>query len=130
MSDSQGPAERLFGATKRLITSLISTGETRLRLAVLELEEERARLITLLLLAGLGLILLLLGLAMITLLVVVIFWDSNRLMAIGIAAGVLLGSGAGLVLWVRRLASRPTLLKSTLKHLATDREILERRDES
>ncbi|GGX82887.1 hypothetical protein GCM10007160_07990 [Litchfieldella qijiaojingensis] len=129
MSDRQGPAERLFIATKRLITSLVRTGETRLRLAVLELEEERARLVSLLLLAGISLVLILLGLAAVTLLLVVIFWDTHRLMAIGIAAGVLLVSGIGLGLWVRRLASRPTLLKSTLKHLATDREILERRDE-
>ncbi len=129
MSDRQGPAERLFIATKRLITSLVRTGETRLRLAVVELEEERARLVSILLLAGISLVLILLGLAAVTLLVVVIFWDTHRLLAIGIAAGVLLVSGIGLGLWVRRLASRPTLLKSTLKHLATDREILERRDE-
>ncbi|EPC02445.1 hypothetical protein L861_08715 [Litchfieldella anticariensis FP35 = DSM 16096] len=130
MSDRHGPAERLFVATKRLISSLIRTGETRLRLAVLELEEERARLVTLLMLAGLSLVLMLVGLAALTLLVVVIFWDTHRLLATGLAAGVLLVSGIGLGLWVRRMASRPTLLKSTLKHLATDREILERRDES
>lgn len=129
MDERQGPAERLFIATKRLLTSLARTGETRLRLAVLELEEERARLVTLLLLAGFSMILLLLGLAAALLLVVVVFWDSHRLLAIGIAAGVLLISGLAVAWWVMRLAQRPTLLKSTLQHLATDRELLEHRDE-
>ncbi|MDI5934009.1 phage holin family protein [Halomonas kalidii] len=126
MAESQGPAQRLFTAGKRLLGSLLATGETRLRLAVLELEEERARLVTLLLLAGLSLLLLLLGLAVLTLLVVVMFWDSHRLVAIGVCALVLLGSGAALALWVRQLARRRTLLVSTLKHLATDRELVER----
>ncbi|MCH4565164.1 phage holin family protein [Halomonas sp. EGI 63088] len=126
MAESQGPAQRLFTAGKRLLGSLLATGETRLRLAVLELEEERARLVTLLLLAGLSLLLLLLGLAVLTLLVVVMFWDSHRLVAIGLSALILLGSGVALALWVRRLARRRTLLASTLKHLATDRELVER----
>lgn len=126
MADRQGPAERLFDATKRLIQSLLSTGETRLRLAVVELEEERARLFTLLLISGISLILLMLGLVVLTLFVVVIFWESYRLEAIGGCAAVLLLSGTGLALWVRRQARRRTLLKSTLKQLATDRDLLER----
>ncbi|WP_148254333.1 phage holin family protein [Aidingimonas lacisalsi] len=130
MTDRQGPAERLFDATKRLIGSLLSSGETRLRLAVVELEEERARLITLLLLAGISLLLLLLGLAVLTLFIVVIFWESYRLEAIGGCAAVFLVSGLGLALWVRRQARRPTLLKSTLKQLATDRDLMEADRES
>ena len=42
MADSQGPAQRLFGAGKRVLSTLIATGETRLRLAVLELEKKNA----------------------------------------------------------------------------------------
>ncbi|MFY0991978.1 phage holin family protein [Halomonas sp. C05BenzN] len=126
MAESQGPAQRLFTAAKRLLGSLLATGETRLRLAVLELEEERARLITLLLLAGVSLILLLLGIGALTALVVVAFWDSHRLTAITVSALVLLGSGIGLAVWVMRLARRRTLLASTLKHLATDRDLMER----
>lgn len=126
MAEGQGPAERLFDATKRLIASVIHSGETRLRLAVVELEEERARLFTLLLLSGLSLLLLLLGLAMLALLVVVLYWDSHRIAAIVSCAALLLGTGAGLAAWVQRQARRPTLLKSTLKHLATDRDLLEK----
>ncbi|APX93876.1 hypothetical protein BWR19_13535 [Halomonas sp. 1513] len=125
MQHGQGPAERLFGATKRLIASLLSNGETRLRLAVVELEEERARLVTLLLLAGISLLMVMLGLTVMTLFVVVLFWETHRLQAIAASAVVLLGGGLGLAAWVVRLAKRPTLLKSTLKHLATDRALME-----
>lgn len=125
MATSQGPAQRLFGAGKQLLHTLLVTGETRLRLAVLELEEERARLVGLLLLAGLSLVLLLLGIGTLTTLVIVAFWETHRLTAIGASALVLLGSGLLLALWVMRLARRRTLLVSSLKHLATDRELVE-----
>ncbi|WP_016856177.1 phage holin family protein [Halomonas smyrnensis] len=129
MSEGQGPAQRLFGAGKRLLGSLVATGETRLRLAVLELEEERARLVTLLLLAGISLLLLLLGLGALTTLIIVAFWDSYRLAAIGGCAAVLLVGGLGLAGWVMHLARRRTLLVDTLKHLALDRELMETRSE-
>jgi uncharacterized membrane protein YqjE len=125
MASSLGAAQRLFTAGKRLLISLLATGETRLRLAVVELEEERARLVTLLLLSGLSLILLLLGLGVLTTLVIVTFWDTHRLTAIGVSAAVLLLSGIGVAAWVMRLARRRTLLASTLIHLATDRELME-----
>jgi uncharacterized membrane protein YqjE len=126
MPESQGPAQRLFNAGKRLLGSLLATGETRLRLAVLELEEERARLVALLLLAGLSLILLMLGIGVLATLVIVAFWDSYRLTAIAVSAVVLLGGGSLLALRVLQLAKRRTLLVSTLKHLATDRDLMER----
>ncbi len=125
MASSEGPVQRLFAISKRLLASLVATGETRLRLAVLELEEERARLATLLLLLGLSLVLLLLGLGMLALLVVVLFWDTHRLAAISISALILLGSGIAIA-WVGlRQARRHTLLKETLAQLALDRHLVE-----
>jgi uncharacterized membrane protein YqjE len=125
MASSQGPASRLFEAAKRLMGSLLVTGETRLRLAVLELEEERARLVTILLLAGLSMVLFMLGIGTLTTLVIVAFWESHRLTAIGVSALVLLVTGLAVAAWVIRLSRRRTLLASTLRHLATDRELLE-----
>ncbi|MFO8045322.1 MAG: phage holin family protein [Halomonas sp.] len=125
MRESQGPAQRLFTAARRLLGSLLATGETRLRLAVVELEEERVRIVGLLLIVGLSLILLMLGIGVLVTLVIVAFWDSYRLTAIGVSAGVLLGSGLLLALRAVQLAKRRTLLASTLKHLATDRELVE-----
>ena len=126
MPESQGPAQRLFTAARRLLGSLLATGETRLRLAVLELEEERARLVGLLLIVGLSLILLMLGIGVLTTLVIVAFWDTYRLTAIAASALLLLSGGALLALRAVQLAKRRTLLVSTLKHLATDRDLVER----
>ncbi len=120
-----GPTQRVFEAAKRLLKTLLSGGETRLRLAVLELEEERDRLLSLLLLAGASLVLLLLGIATLTALVVVIFWDSYRLIAIAGSAGVLLALSGILALIARKQARTHTLLKETLSQLAADRNLLE-----
>ncbi|ATH78350.1 MULTISPECIES: phage holin family protein [Halomonadaceae] len=124
-----GPTQRVFSAAKRLLRSLLANGETRLRLAVLELEEERARLLVLLLLAGASLLLLLLGVATLTALVVVLFWDTYRLTAIGVSAGVLMALSLLLAVIAIRQAKRHSLLKETLKQLAADRALLEANDE-
>jgi uncharacterized membrane protein YqjE len=130
MSQRQGPAQRVLDAGKQLIGSLVATGETRLRLAVVELEEERARLVTMALLIGLSMILLLLGLGALTTLIIVVFWESHRLTAIGVSAAVLIISGLLTIAWVMRMARQRTLLASTLKNLALDRELLEAPDET
>lgn len=124
-----GSTQRVFSAAKRLLSSLIANGETRLRLAVLELEEERARLLMLLLLAGASLLLLLLGVATLTALVVVIFWDTYRLTAISVSGAVLIATSFMLAIIALRQAKRHTLLKETLKQLATDRALLEARED-
>lgn len=130
MSQNQGPAQRVLDAGKQLFGNLVATGETRLRLAIVELEEERARLVIMAILIGLGLILLLLGIGALTTLVIVIFWDTHRLTAIGVSAAVLIVSGLLSLAWVIRMARKRTLLASTLKHLAMDRALLEAHDES
>ena len=122
---ASGPSQRVFSAAKRLLQTLLANGETRLRLAVLELEEERARLLTLILLAGASLLLLLLGVATLTALVIILFWDSYRIAAIGVSAGVLLFASLLLGSIAIRQARRHTLLKETLNQLSTDRALME-----
>ncbi|TVU69302.1 MULTISPECIES: phage holin family protein [Cobetia] len=120
----QGPVERVLGAIRRLTASLVESGETRLRLAVLELEEERERLFVLLLLSGIALMLICFGIGMAILLVVAAYWDTHRLLAIALCGGTLLILG-GVIAWrVKAIASRRSLLRSTLSHLSTDSESL------
>lgn len=127
---ASGPSQRVFSAAKRLLQTLLANGETRLRLAVLELEEERARLLTLILLAGASLLLLLLGVATLTALVIILFWDSYRIAAIGVSAGVLLFASLLLGIIAVRQAKRHTLLKETLNQLSTDRALMELDDDA
>lgn len=123
-----GPTHRVFGAAKRLLKTLVSSGEIRLRLAVLELEEERAKLMSLLLLAGSSLVLLLLGVGTLVALIVVMFWDSYRLAAIAVSAITLLLASGVLGMVALKQARTHTLLKETLSQLATDRALLEAND--
>lgn len=124
MPVSQGPAERVISAVRRLIGSLVASGETRLRLAVLELELERDRMLTLLLLAGASLILLSFGIGMLMLMVVVLYWDDHRLLAIGLSAAVLLCLSAILAYKAKRMAKQRKLMESTLTNLAQDRQAM------
>ncbi|OLO03729.1 MULTISPECIES: phage holin family protein [Salinicola] len=119
-----GPAENVISAARRLIANLISTGETRLRLAVVEWEAERDRMLTLLLLAGAGLIVLSFAIGMLLLLVVVVYWEDNRLQAIGICSAVLFVIAGGLILAAKRVAKQRKLMAATLHHLERDRQAL------
>lgn len=120
----QGPVERVLGAIRRLTASLVESGETRLRLAVLELEEERERLFVMLLLSGIALMLICFGIGLAILLVVVAFWDTHRLLAIALSGGILLVLG-GLIAWrVKVIASQRSLLRSTLSNLSRDSDSL------
>ena len=120
----QGPVERVLGAIRRLTASLVESGETRLRLAVLELEEERERLFVMLLLSGIALMLICFGIGLAILLVVVTFWDTHRLLAIALSGGILLAFG-GLIAWrVKVIASQRSLLRSTLSNLSRDSDSL------
>jgi uncharacterized membrane protein YqjE len=125
-----GPSQRVIHAARRALKTLVANGETRLRLVVLELEEERARLLTLILLAGASLLLFMLGTATLTALVIAIFWDSYRLLAIGASASVLLLASLVLAAVAVRQARRHTLLKDTLSQLATDRALLEQNNDA
>ena len=122
---ASGPGQRTIDAAKRLLRTLLANGETRLRLAVLELEEERARLLTLMLLAGASLVLLLLGVATLTALVIILFWDSYRIAAIAISAGVLIAISLILAFTAIHKARQHTMFKETLKQFSTDRALLE-----
>jgi len=57
--------------------------------------------------------------------VLVLFWDSNRLLAAGLLAGLFVSLGTGAALIARRLLSeRPPLLAATLAELERDRNTL------
>ena len=58
--------------------------------------------------------------------VVILYWESNRLLAAGLLAALFLAAGAaGALIARRRLGERPKVLAATLAELAKDRERLE-----
>lgn len=126
--DSAAGAKRasgLLGSIRNLAATLVAVAQTRLELLANELQEEGLRLRQLLLLALVALFFLLFGVMLLTLLVIVLFWDSNRLLAIGGFAALYLVIGIVLAMMVRnRAAARSHLFEASLAELRKDHERL------
>jgi len=124
--DSAAGARRaggLLGSMKSLVSTLVAVVETRLKLLANELHAEKLRLAQLGLFAAAAIFFLALGIIMLTLLAIVAFWDSHRLLAIGGFAGIylLLGVAFGVTVF-RRATERSRLFEASLQELAKDRE--------
>jgi len=126
--DSAAGAKRaggLLGSLKNLASTLVAVVETRLRLLANELHAEKLRLAQLGLYAAAAVFFLALGIIMLTLLVIVMFWDSHRWLAIGGFAAIylLLGIAFGAAV-IRRATQRSRVFEDSLQELAKDREWL------
>ncbi|GAA0479924.1 MULTISPECIES: phage holin family protein [Tatumella] len=126
-SQNEGPAKSIITIGQRMVTTLASIVETRVRLAIVELEEEKANLIQMLLMVGLTMLFTAFGLMSLMILIIVAVGAEYRLMAIGITTGVLFA--LALIFGIRVLVKsrQSTLLRHTRKELSTDRELLEDR---
>lgn len=118
----------LLGSVQALAETLITLIHTRLELAANEIQEEKLRIGRLLLLAALALLFLVLGVVMLTLLAVVVFWDSSyRLLVIAVCGLAYIAIGISLFLAARRVAlMRPRLFDAMLGELKQDRDRLAR----
>ena len=86
--DATPPTEGGVQATlTRLLQTLRDVAGNRLELFLIELKEHRARMFDALLLAAAGIVFALMTLAMITLTVLVIFWDTHRLLVLTLVTG-------------------------------------------
>lgn len=112
----------LTSALRNLGLSAIGLVHTRIELFATEWEEERARLTRICIALALMLFFVLLTVVAISAFVVVAFWDTHRLLALG-AVGAMFSVGAvisGLVA-ANALARKPRLFAGTLAALDADR---------
>ena len=118
-------AAGLLGSAKNLASTLIAVAQTRLQLLANEIHAEKLRLARLALFAVAAVFFAALGIVMLTLLVIVVFWDSHRLLAIGGIAAIylLLGIAFGVTAFTRA-SERTRLFEDSLRELAKDREQL------
>ena len=120
-------ATGLLTSVKSIASTLISMAQTRLALLANEIEEDRLHMIRLLFLGLLIMFFFCLGIVLLTLLIIAIFWDTNRLLVIGLVATVYLGIAACLAAYaVFNAKHKPRLFAISLAELAKDRAILER----
>jgi uncharacterized membrane protein YqjE len=123
--ESQAATGGLFESLKTLSVSLVGIVHTRLELLSTDIAEEREHLITLLLLVQLALFFLGVGILLLALLIVVAFWESHRLLALGGLTGLFLLASAGAVwLAVHKTRTRPRLFAASLAELSKDRQHL------
>lgn len=113
----------MLGSLRELARTLLSFAETRTRLAATELEEQSVRLLEILIWLAAAMFLLGVALAFLAVLIVLLFWDSDRLLAAGLLAALFLGAGTAAALVARaRMRERPKFLAATLAELERDRE--------
>lgn len=116
-------AEGLLSSLKNLTVSLIAIVHTRLELISADLEEGRERFISLLALAFISLFSLCFGAVLLTILVVVVFWDTHRLLVMAslttlfIVVGVVIGAVV-----IRRLKRMPRMFEASLAELIKDHQ--------
>jgi uncharacterized membrane protein YqjE len=111
---------------RRILAILVGMMRTRLSLLSVELMEEKSRIWLMLVLTALALIFASMALLMLSLLVIVAFWDDNRLLAIGALLVFYLAAAAVSLLVLRHKAKIGSpLFSHTLHELSKDTDELE-----
>ena len=115
----------LLHSLRALLATLLATLRTRGELLQVELEEERLRVAGIALFAIAGAIFLLLGVMLLSFFLVLLFWDSNRVLMAGLLAFVYLAIGAACALAARRRSRvKSKLFAASLAELGADGERL------
>lgn len=126
--ESHAAAGGLFESLKTLSASLVGIVQTRLELLSTDVAEEREHLISLLMMGLVALFCLGVGMVLLAILIVVAFWESHRMMALGGLTGLFLVAGAGVVwLAMHKARTRPRLFTASLAELSKDRQHLSTR---
>jgi uncharacterized membrane protein YqjE len=126
MAEESGHATGLLESLRNLGKTFLAVLQTRLEIFASEIDEQGALLARIAVLAAVAALCLGLAVILVVLFVAVLFWDTNRLLAIGAMAAVFLAGGITAVLvLVATIRRRPRLLAATLAELRKDKSKLE-----
>jgi len=126
MADETGHSEGLLDSLRNLARTFLAIVQTRIEIFASEIDEERTRLAQIAVLAAFAAFCLGLAVILLVFFLVVLFWDTDRLLAIGALAGVFAVGGIAACLALRAAVSqRPKFLSATLAELRKDRTKLE-----
>ena len=111
---------------RRMLAILVGMVRTRLNILAIELMEEKSRIWLMAVLTVLALICGMMALLTLSLLVIVVFWDESRMLAIGgVLAFYVVATAASLFFLWRKAKMGSSLFTGTLGELAKDSEALE-----
>lgn len=126
---SEASRAGLFASLKGLVGTTVALLQNRLQLLGVELAEERLRLLSLVTYGAITLICLSAGLVFLAVFLTVLFWDSHRLLALGIFSALFLATGGvTLALAMRYAKAGSNLFAASLAELHKDRDVLTARD--
>ena len=126
-TEAEGAANAgsLLGSVRALARTLIALSKTRAEIFLTEIEEERLRIANQAVLVVIAGFFLVIGALLAVTFIVVLFWDTHRLLTLGIMAAASLGAGVGLMLLFNaRARSRRQLFTASLGELGKDIEKL------
>ncbi len=126
MTEEVGRSEGLLESLRNLAGTFLAIVQTRIEIFASEIDEERTRLARIAVLAAVAALCIALSVILLVFFLVVLFWDTNRLVAIGVLAGVFAIGGIAACLGLRAaISQRPKFLSATLAELRKDRTKLE-----
>ena len=119
--NTQHGAEGFIGSLKSLTALAVAIAHNRLNLLSTDLEIAREQMVSVLIMVLVALFCLCFGALLLAIFVVVIFWDTHRLIALGSVTGLFLVVG-GFYLWrvLSTLKAMPATFEASLTELAKD----------
>jgi len=128
MTEEPGHSEGLLDSLRNLASTFLAIVQTRIEIFASEIDEERTRLAQITLLAAVAAFCLGLAVILLVFFLVVLFWESDRLLAIGVLASAFAVAGIAAGLGLRAaISKRPKFLSATLAELRKDGTRLEGR---
>ena len=115
----------LLASLTTLASSLVAVAHTRLDLLSADLEEEREHVLSLMVTTLLALFFLGVGVLLAAMLLVVVFWETHRLLVLGSLTGGFFAIGIATWMFTMHKAKiKPRIFTSSLSELLKDREEL------
>jgi len=123
------PRVGLFRSLRGLLATLVGTARVRLELLQLELEEEKLRLAGIGIYAAVAVFFIALAVLVFTFLVILLFWDTHRILVTGLLALTYLAIGLACAAAAHRRANaKSKLFASSLAQLDADKAHLTQPD--
>jgi uncharacterized membrane protein YqjE len=123
-----GTTKGLLDSLQALTATLVAVAHTRLDLLASDLEEDRLQFLSLLVLVLVALFFIGVGMVLATILLVVGFWDTHRLLVLGLLMGIFLAAGiTASAVAMRKARTKPKLFAASMSELLKDWQQLTRR---
>lgn len=120
MDETNSGEGGLFSAATRMFQTLRNTAENRLELFLIEWKEERRRLFDTLLLTAVAIVCVLMTLVMVTFTVVVVFWDTHRLLVLTLVTAAYAVAAAVALMKLRSRLQSWQAFSATLEEFKKD----------